>query len=919
MTVLFTVHVKGQPVVSLKTKEIIVSKDTMQLDSLSLIDGTIHIENVKKEDYSVDYLNGLIIFNNANLIGKTLKVQYRTYPFTLGEKQQHKSAEITMPNLYGPERPLHFIEPAKNFDNLFSDAMLNSYGSISRGVSVGNNQDMIVNSNMNLQLSGKLSEDVEILANITDQNIPVQPEGNTAQLKEFDKVFIQLKYKDISTILAGDIVAETPNAYFMKFTKKGQGLQNINKFQWTDKKIDTAKMQVSLTAAMAKGVFVKQELVAIEGNQGPYQLRGKNNETFITVLAGSESVYIDEVLLQRGETEDYVINYNSGEITFTSKQLITKDKRIVVMFEYTDQNYLRSIVHFNTELNYKKWTFHFNFYNEQDHKNQTNSLDLTDDQKRFLSQIGNHTDRAFVYNMTPVDYQTNEVLYRLADTTINGFFYDSIFVHCTDADSALYRVGFSLVGENNGDYILTQSTINGRVYAWVAPIGGVRQGNYAPIELLPTPQKTQMYSIYADYQINKNTFLGIETALSNKDINTFSALDDKNNIGFALKTWINNTIFLGKKDSSDAWKMKTSGFYETKTKTFSYIEDYKDLDFSRNYNLNDTLRQKEEHYFGLQMDFLQKQDFHIGFSAQADIIPSGKYWANQDALWTYIHKNGFHVQIDASLLNNQQKNYQTMFAKHKEMFSKDFKYLTIGVENEMEVNLYQTLLSKAIMGESFAFEQVNVFIKNSPIIDEKYAYGFNCLFRMDANGHDSILGTNSRAWQLNTNFDFLNNTNHQLRFNASYRYLNYQDSIGENTLLTNLSYQARWLKNTIVLGLFYEIGSGMEQKQAYSYLRVADGQGVYQWIDYNGNGIEELNEFERDNNPLLLFLDEVDDWEILNQETKEVYARYDTFCYENGFQKVAMQTFSKEITRILDCKIKDQKIKGRKCRIFVKE
>lgn len=82
---------------------------------------------------------------------------------------------------------------------------------------------------------------------------------------------------------------------------------------------------------------------------------------------------------------------------------------------------------------------------------------------------------------------------------------------------------------------------------------------------------------------------------------------------------------------------------------------------------------------------------------------------------------------------------------------------------------------------------------------------------------------------------------------------------------------------------------------------------------------DELDSFERDNNPILLFLEEVEDYEILNQETKEVFARYDTFCHENGFTKVAMQTFSKEITRLLDCKIVDKKIKGRKCRIFVRK
>ena len=80
----------------------------------------------------------------------------------------------------------------------------------------------------------------------------------------------------------------------------------------------------------------------------------------------------------------------------------------------------------------------------------------------------------------------------------------------------------------------------------------------------------------------------------------------------------------------------------------------------------------------------------------------------------------------------------------------------------------------------------------------------------------------------------------------------------------------------------------------------------------------EVESFERDNNPLLLFLDEVEEDEILNHETKEVFARYDTFCFENGFQKLAMQTFSKEITNKLDCKIADRRVNGKKCRLFVR-
>ena len=79
---------------------------------------------------------------------------------------------------------------------------------------------------------------------------------------------------------------------------------------------------------------------------------------------------------------------------------------------------------------------------------------------------------------------------------------------------------------------------------------------------------------------------------------------------------------------------------------------------------------------------------------------------------------------------------------------------------------------------------------------------------------------------------------------------------------------------------------------------------------------DEVNQFEKDNNPILLFLDEVPEEEILNHETKEVYHRYDVYCYENGFQKIALQTFTKEIKKYLKCDRKDIRIDGKKCIVF---
>ena len=69
-----------------------------------------------------------------------------------------------------------------------------------------------------------------------------------------------------------------------------------------------------------------------EGVQGPYRLQGQNGEAYITVIANSERVYFDGRLLTRGFDYDYVIDYNSAEITFTPYLLVTRYNRMRVDF-----------------------------------------------------------------------------------------------------------------------------------------------------------------------------------------------------------------------------------------------------------------------------------------------------------------------------------------------------------------------------------------------------------------------------------------------------------------------------------------------------------------------------------------------------------------------------------------------------------
>lgn len=80
----------------------------------------------------------------------------------------------------------------------------------------------------------------------------------------------------------------------------------------------------------------------------------------------------------------------------------------------------------------------------------------------------------------------------------------------------------------------------------------------------------------------------------------------------------------------------------------------------------------------------------------------------------------------------------------------------------------------------------------------------------------------------------------------------------------------------------------------------------------------EIKEYTEYNNPILLFLNETEMGEIINQETKLVYSKYEIFCHDNGFQYMGLATFSKEIARQLDCSCKQKRINGKRVSVFVK-
>src|SRR4030095_9479362 len=101
----------------------------------------------------------------------------------------------------------------------------------------------------------------------------------------------------------------------------------------------------------------------------------------------------------------------------------------------------------------------------------------------------------------------------------------------------------------------------------------------------------------------------------------------------------------------------------------------------------------------------------------------------------------------------------------------------------------------------------------------------------------------------NLTAEFLRNPASILKWTVTYRNLRIIDTAlttqnSDESLLGRVSYDLVLKKGFITSGTLYELGSVQQQAQEFVYTAVADGQGVYTWIDYNNDGVQQINEFE---------------------------------------------------------------------------
>ena len=520
----------------LQTKKIVV-KDTVRIDTVSINPTGFQLADrqgkaIDSSLYSVDFKKGFLMLSRKRIPQDTLFITYRNYPEWLTRSYSQFDPKSIVTSSGNLDKVLRLGKKG-NKPAFVPFQGLNTSGSIVRGVTAGNNQNSVLNSELDLQISGKLSDKVSLRASIQDANIPSQQGGYSQNLDEFDQVFIEL-FSDDWNIRAGDINLANNNSYFAPFAKKIQGLSLQGTFNHTQDK----KTNLFATGALVRGIFNTSVFTGQEGNQGPYKLTGPNGELFVLVVSGSETVYVNGIPLERGETKDYVIDYNAGEIRFNATYPITSEMRITVDYQFTERRFTRFVTYGGGSYqNSDKLTISAHVYSESDAKNQQLQQNLSQEQIAILAQAGDDPEQMIAESAIPDTFSENKVLYRKIE--INGV---EVFEFSTDPNEELFTVRFSNVGVNQGNYVLSSTNTLQRTFEYIAPVNGVPQGSFEPQVRLFAPTLLQMAVVNGSYSPSSKTNVKAEFAGSKNDLNLFSDLDDSNNTAFASHLEIKQSI-----------------------------------------------------------------------------------------------------------------------------------------------------------------------------------------------------------------------------------------------------------------------------------------------------------------------------------------------------------------------------------------
>ncbi|MCH7545895.1 MAG: hypothetical protein IID30_05765, partial [Planctomycetes bacterium] len=305
-----------------------------------------------------------------------------------------------------------------------------------------------LDQNLTLNISGKLSATTSLSFRLNDQDLPLSADGRSAELRELD---------EISVVLSSPMVNIALGDY--DFSLKGYEFATIErKLDGASARINKGALTIGASAALSGGTFHSVRFSGTEGRQGPYQLKGKNNEP-VRILAGTERIYLDGRKLKRGLRNDYVIDYNLGTILFTDQQIIRSDSRIEADYEYSSSSFRKAPYSLTSAWRGQRASLRGYFLRESDLAGNPLAGQFTPEERQYLEQSGAGLDSLLNTGVRYVGAGNGS--YSLTRSTPDK----PIFTYLGRGNGD-YEVTFSNLGPGGGSYVFDSASGS---YSYLGP------------------------------------------------------------------------------------------------------------------------------------------------------------------------------------------------------------------------------------------------------------------------------------------------------------------------------------------------------------------------------------------------------------------------------------------------------------------
>ncbi len=224
-----------------------------------------------------------------------------------------------------------------------SEYRLDFNGSKTMAVSVGDGGGLGLDATLRLDVKGQLAQNVFVEGRLSDQNVPLQPEGNTATLKELDTKYIRL-YGNRYDATLGDFEMQHGKDGIDRLNAKVAGVRG---------RFSPEGWNIHGALAQSQGLYRSDTLRGVDGKQRGYYLRAKDGRIFIRVMPGTERLWRNGQRLERGL--DYTIDYAEGRIDFLNRLAISSENLFSAEYEYADEDYPRTLAAFGVSDTTRHW------------------------------------------------------------------------------------------------------------------------------------------------------------------------------------------------------------------------------------------------------------------------------------------------------------------------------------------------------------------------------------------------------------------------------------------------------------------------------------------------------------------------------------------------------------------------------------